>query len=75
MVGVPLGTLVGLKIGTGEVSLVGLSLGLTLGYPLESPNTRAEFPDMLMGAPIGLWFVSDVVWGAGISCVPPYGDL
>ena len=64
-------TLDGLIIGSGEGSMVGLSLVLTLEYPLESPNHGADLPGMLMGAPLGLWSSSDMVWGVVISCVPP----
>ena len=45
-------TLVGLVIGTGEVYLVELSLGLLLEYLLESPNNGAGLPDTLLGAPL-----------------------
>ena len=38
LVGVSLGTMYVLMIGTGKGSLVGLSLGLPLGSPLEYPN-------------------------------------
>ena len=38
MVGVSLGPLTGLVIGTGEGYVVGLSLLLTLGSPLDYPN-------------------------------------
>ena len=48
--------MVGLMIGTGGLYLVGLSLVLTLGSPLEYPNTGADIPGMLLGAPLGLWF-------------------
>ena len=58
MVGVSLGRLAGLIIGTGEGSLVWLSLGLTLGSTLESPNTGDYMPVMLM---------------LGIFCVRPSG--
>ena len=40
--GVSLDTLSGLIIGTGEGSLVGLSMGLPLGSPLESQNPGDE---------------------------------
>ena len=66
-------TLAGLIIGTGEGSLIGLSLGLPLGSPLESTNTGADMPGTLLGAPPGLWFEFDVVWGVGISCLPLSG--
>ena len=54
MVVVLFGTLVGLIIGTVEVSLVGLSLGLPHGYPLESTNTGVDMHGTLMGASLGL---------------------
>ena len=59
MVGVLLCTMPGLMIGTGEVSLVDLSLGLPLGYPLDSTNPVDELHDTLLGAPLGLWFGSE----------------
>ena len=34
-------------IGTVEEALIGLSLGLPLGYPLELPNPVAVFPSTL----------------------------
>ena len=58
---VSLGTLVGLIIGTGEEALVGSSLVLLLGYPLEYPNIRAELPVIMMGASLGLWFCYEAV--------------
>ena len=61
LVGISIGTLVGLMIGNGEVSLVGLSLGLTLGSPLDSPNPGAELPGTLMGVPLGFWFGSEAL--------------
>ena len=75
MVGVSLGPLPALRTGTGEISMVDLSLGLPLGSQLEYPNTGADPPRTLMGAPLGLWFGSDMVWGLGISCVPTSGAL
>ena len=39
MVGISLGTMSILMIDKGEGDLFGLSLRLTLEYPLESPNT------------------------------------
>ena len=36
-------------------------MGVTLVYPLESPNPGAGLPDMLLGAPLGLWFGSEAV--------------
>ena len=56
MAGVSIGTLDGLIIGTVELSFVGLSLELPLGYPLEYPNTGSVLPGTPMGTPIGLWF-------------------
>ena len=53
MVVFSLGTLVGLIIGTGEGSLVGLSLVLTLGYPLGYPNPGAYLTGTLLGMPLG----------------------
>ena len=67
MVGVSLGTLGVLIIGTAEVSLVGLSLGLSLGSPLEYKNTGYVLPGMLIGAPFSLWFGSEAVR----YCYPP----
>ena len=32
-------------------------------------------PSMMMGAPLELWFGFDMVWGVGISCIPPSGDF
>ena len=40
---------------------VGLFLGLPNGYPVKSPNPIDVLPEMLMGAPIGLWFGSEAV--------------
>ena len=60
LVGFLLRTMDGLMIGTGEGSLVGLSLVLPLVYPLESPNTGSELYDTLLGSPLGLWFGSEV---------------
>ena len=58
------------------LELLALSpLVLTLEYPLEYPNHGADLPGMLMGAPLGLWSSSDMVWGVVISCVPPSGSL
>ena len=78
-------------ISTKERSLVWFSLGLTIGYLLESTNLESELPGMLLGAPPGLWFGSDAVmwrccwrltgcrkatlWGVDIYWVPPYGAL
>ena len=61
LVGVSIGPLVGLIIGTGEGSLVGFSLGLPLGSLLESPNTGADLPGTVLVTPIGLWFGSETV--------------
>ena len=63
LVGFQLRTLASLMIGTGERYLVGLSLGLQLRSPLDSPNTGTDLPGTLLGAPIRLWFGSDVLWG------------
>ena len=60
MVGFSLGTLSVLMIVTEEVYLVGLSLGLQLGYPLEYTNTGADLPGTLLVAPLGLWFGSEL---------------
>ena len=73
LVGFSLGILSGLMIFTGEVYLVGLSLVLLLRSPLDSPNPITELTVMLLGAPLGMWFVSYMVLGVGISCVPPSG--
>ena len=84
LVGVSLVLLDDLMIGTGEVSLAGLSLGLQLGFPLKF------MPGILLGAPTGLWFVSEAVrclccfcrlkycneatcFGVSTSCLPPSG--
>ena len=75
LVGVSLGTLAGSMIDTRGVSLFGLSLGLPLGSPLESKNLGSELHGTLIGAPIGLWLGSNVIWGVVISCVPPSGDF
>ena len=56
-----LGPLAGLRIGTVEGSLVVLSLGIPLGSPLESTNPGADMPGTLLGAPLGLWCVSEMV--------------
>ena len=65
--------LTGLIICAVEGSLVVLSLVIPLGYLLEYPNPGADLYGTLLGAAIGLWFGSDVVWGVGISCVPTSG--
>ena len=75
LVEVSINTLVGLMIGTGERSLVVLSLELPRVSPLESPNPGADLSGTLLGSPLGLWFGSEVFWEVGISCVPPYGAL
>ena len=72
---ISLGPMAGFVIGTGEVYLVGLSLGFPLGYPLDYPNPGAELSGTLLVASLGLWFFSDMVWGVGISCVPPFGSF
>ena len=61
LVGVSLGTLSGLMIGTGEGYFVGLSLGLPLGSPLGSPNPGDEIPGTLSSAPLEMWFGSEVI--------------
>ena len=63
----------GFIIGAGKGCLVGLSLVLPLGSPLDSQNPVSDIPVTLMVAPLGLCFGSDIVWGLGISCVPPSG--
>ena len=75
MVGLSLGPMAGLMIGAGEGSVVGLSLVFPLGYPLDSPNPGSELSGTLLVAYLGLWFFYDVIWGVGISCVPPYGSF
>ena len=40
-------------IGTWEGYLVGLSLVIQLGSPLDSPNPGSDLPGMLLGAPPG----------------------
>ena len=42
-------------------SLVLLSLVLTIGYPLEYTNPGSELSDTLLGAPLGLRFLSEAV--------------
>ena len=61
LVGVSLGTMCGLMIGTVEESIFGLSLVLPLVSPLESPNPGADLPGTLLGAPHGLCFGFEVV--------------
>ena len=61
MVGSSLCTLAGLIIGTVERCLVGLSLGIPLGYPLEYLNLGYFLSVTLMGAPLWLLFISDSV--------------
>ena len=71
LVGVSLGTLVGLMIRIVEISLVGISLVLPLGYPLKSPNPGAELPGTLLGT---FWFVV-LIWSGKVWVVlpPPRG--
>ena len=59
-VGFSLVSLAELVIGDVEVYLVGLSLVLPLGSPLESPNPGADFTGMLIGELLGLWFGYEV---------------
>ena len=61
MVGVSLGALVGLIIGTGERPLVELPMVITLVSPLESPNNGYVMPVTFLNAPLGLWFGYEVV--------------
>ena len=61
LVGVSLVTLVGLMIGTREGCFAGLILGVSLGSPLESKKSGSELPATILGAPLGLWFVYEVV--------------
>ena len=61
MVGVSLGTVSVLVIGTGEEYLVGLSLGLTIGPPIEYPDPGAELHGTLMVLPLGLCFCFEAV--------------
>ena len=49
----------GLMIGNVEGSMIVLSLGLLLVYPLESPNPGSELSGTLLGAPLGLCFFSE----------------
>ena len=56
MVGASLGTLGELIIGNGEGYLVRLSMGLTLGLPLEFLNPGAVMTNTLMDTYLGLWF-------------------
>ena len=74
LVGISLGQMDALMIGTDEGSVVGLSLVFPLGSPLDSPNPGADLSGTLLYAPLGLWFFSDVVWGVGIYFVPPSGS-
>ena len=48
-------------IGTVEVSLVSLSMGLPHGYPLESTNTGVDMHGTVIGSSHGLWFGYEVV--------------
>ena len=75
LVGVSIVPLYVLMIVTGEEYFVVLILVIPRVSQLEAPNPIAELPGTLMDAPLGLWFLSCAVWGVGISCVPPYGDL
>ena len=59
MVAVLFGILVGFIIGTVEVSLVGLSLDVPHGYPLESTNTGVGIIGTLLITYIGLWIGSE----------------
>ena len=61
LVGVSIRPIFGLIIGIGEESLVGLSLGLPLGYLLDSPNPGSDLPGTVLVTPIGLWFGSEAV--------------
>ena len=56
---VSLGTPDRLMIGTVEGYLIGLSLVISLGSPLESPNPGSDLPGILLGAHLGLWFGSE----------------
>ena len=61
LVGVSLGTLIGLMIFTGKVYFVGLSLGLPLGLPLGYTNIEAVLSGTLLGATIGFWVLYEAV--------------
>ena len=50
-----------LMIGTREGCFAGLILGVSLGSPLESKKSGSELPATILGAPLGLWFVYEVV--------------
>ena len=80
LVGFSLGALGGLMVGTGEVSLVVLSLGLTLGYSLEYQNTGAVIGSlfeslignilgMYLGNPLGslLGYIWNINWCGNLS--------
>ena len=54
-------TLAGLILDTVERYLVGLSLRITIGYPLEYLNLGYFLSVTLMGVPLWLWFVSESV--------------
>ena len=71
MFGVSLCPLSGFIIFTREVSLVGFSLVLSLGSPLESPNPGSDLSSTLLREPFGLWFGSDVEWGIVIYFISP----
>ena len=58
LVGVSLGPMYGLMLGTGEEYLAGLSLGLLLGSPLEYPNNGSDLTVMLLSVTLGLCFSS-----------------
>ena len=59
LVGFSLGPLADLMLSTSKGSLVGLSLLITIGYPLESLNTGAYLPETLLGTPLALKFGSE----------------
>ena len=61
LVGFSLLPLAILVIGTVGGYLVGLSLVLPLGSPLESPNPGTDLPGTLLGVPLGLRFESETV--------------
>ena len=45
------------------ISIIEILTGLPLVYSLEYTNPGYYLPGMLLGAPLRLWFLSDVVWG------------
>ena len=61
LVGVLIGAMFVLMIGTGERSLVDSSLGLPIVSPPESPNHGDVLPGTLLGNPLGLCIVSESV--------------